>query len=602
MVMRNNAVQNNAVQRNKHWRFGLGVLSLALVLAGCGSKPVSLPMAHVQKGSVSKMVSASGSLSAVTSQSLGFLNTAKLVELDVKVGDTVRPGQLLAKQDPFSFNVALNQARATLAQQQAALTKVVNNVDVPNARATLDASRRTLEATRRNVDAKDDLDANSTRSAEKILRFAEYQLKQAEKMLRQCREHPPMQMKMPMGGLPAGGAAGGLPGIGNPLGGGGGAGGGAGGGGGPGGGGGAMQQGDPCQSQKTAVTTAYGGTGGYLSAKAAYRQAKYTEDVDHAQGVITIRQAQSVVVQNQGGLDSSRTDRPSNIAAQRAAVANQVAAVANAQHAVDNTILYAPVGGQVSAVTGAVGEYLPGSSSVTTALAPGTDASIPGVGAAATSDQSGNASSGISATRPGGGAFIILNNVNSYQVVVPFEESDASKVRPNQDVEVSFDAVPDLQLPGKVLSIAPNGVNISGVTNYYATILLTKTDPRLKAGQTAEAAVVTNSLDNTLVVPNSAVIKAGGNSYVNVPGPNGQPVRKQFTPGAVGDDNTQVLGGLSEGDQVVFPQASPGAGSGSTTGQNSGSGSSGGSGSGGSGSGGSGGGSGGGGGGGGGGG
>jgi len=30
----------------------------------------------------------------VTSQDLGFLQTAKLVELDVKVGDTVRPGQV----------------------------------------------------------------------------------------------------------------------------------------------------------------------------------------------------------------------------------------------------------------------------------------------------------------------------------------------------------------------------------------------------------------------------------------------------------------------------------------------------------------------------
>jgi HlyD family secretion protein len=511
-------------------------------------------MTRVQRGTVATSAAASGSLSAVTSQSLGFLNTAKLIELDVKVGDSVAPGQILAKQDPFSFNVALNQARATLAQQQATLTKVINNVDVPNARATVNAAKRTLEATRRNVAAKDALDASATRNAERMLKFAEYQLRQAEQMLRQCRENPPMAAS-----TTSATSGGGLAGLSNPL------------------GGGGMSQGDPCQTQKTAVTTAYGGgSGGYLAAKAAYRQAKHTEDVDHAQGIISIRQAQATVVQNQGTLDSSRTDRPSAIAAQRAAVANQIAAVANAQHAVDNTVLYAPVGGQVSAITGSVGEYLPGSAAIDTALAPGTNASIPGVGAAATSDQSGNASSGISATRPGGGAFIVLNNINSFQVVVPFEESDAARVRPNQDVNVTFDALPDLELPGKVLSIAPNGVNISGVTNYYATILLTKTDPRLKAGQTAQAGVVTNSLDNTLVVPNSAVIRAGGNAYVNVPGPNGQPVRKQFTPGAVGDENTQVLGGLSEGEVIVFPQASPGPGSGSTTGQSGGSGGSGG--------------------------
>lgn len=72
---------------------------------------------------------------------------------------------------------------------------------------------------------------------------------------------------------------------------------------------------------------------------------------------------------------------------------------------------------------------------------------------------------------------------------------------------------------------------------------------------TSAAGMVTNSLNNVLVVPNSAVIKQGGHSFVNVPGSSGQPTRKQFTPGAVGDDNTQVLGGLSEGEEVLLPQA-----------------------------------------------
>jgi HlyD family secretion protein len=217
-------------------------------------------------------------------------------------------------------------------------------------------------------------------------------------------------------------------------------------------------------------------------------------------------------------------------------------------------VLYAPVGGTVSAITGTVGEFLPGGSP-NTALAPGTDASIPGVGAAATSDQSGNASSGLSATRPGGGAFIVLNNINTFQVVVPFEESDAAKVAPNQKVQVTFDAIPDLTRDGTVLSIAPAGTDISGVTNYYATILLTDSDPRLKAGQTAEAAVITNAVNNVLVVPNSAVIKQGNGSFVNVPGADGKPVQVPFQPGAVGDDNTQVLSGLREGQEILLPQA-----------------------------------------------
>jgi hypothetical protein len=48
-----------------------------------------------------------------------------------------------------------------------------------------------------------------------------------------------------------------------------------------------------------------------------------------------------------------------------------------------------------------------------------------------------------------------------------------------------------------------------------------------------------------------------------VPGPNGQPTRQQFTPGAVGDNSTQVLSGLSEGQEILLPQA---AGAGGHTG------------------------------------
>lgn len=59
--------------------------------------------------------------------------------------------------------------------------------------------------------------------------------------------------------------------------------------------------------------------------------------------------------------------------------------------------------------------------------------------------------------------------------------------------------------------------------------------------------------DTALVVPNSAVILQGGNSYVNVPGPYG-PTRKQFTPGLVGDNTTVVLGGLYEGEEILLPQ------------------------------------------------
>jgi hypothetical protein len=51
------------------------------------------------------------------------------------------------------------------------------------------------------------------------------------------------------------------------------------------------------------------------------------------------------------------------------------------------------------------------------------------------------------------------------------------------------------------------------------------------------------------------VIKQGNGSFVNVPGPDGKPVQVPFQPGVVGDNNTQVLSGLREGQPILLPQA-----------------------------------------------
>jgi len=122
-------------------------------------------------------------------------------------------------------------------------------------------------------------------------------------------------------------------------------------------------------------------------------------------------------------------------------------------------------------------------------------------------------------------------------------------------VQVSFDALPDLTRDGTVLSIAPGGVDISGVTIITPRSCSPTPDPRLKTGLTAEAGVLVADLDTLLVVPNSAVIKQGGRSFVNTPGPDGKPVQAPFQPGLVGDDNTQVLSGLTEDQEIQLPQA-----------------------------------------------
>jgi HlyD family secretion protein len=210
-------------------------------------------------------------------------------------------------------------------------------------------------------------------------------------------------------------------------------------------------------------------------------------------------------------------------------------------------VLKAPIAGVVSAINGATGEFVAAASG-TTAMAPGSGAALPEVAAP------GGSGGGGPSPAPGAGTFMVLNNIDSFQLVVPFEESDASRVTPNQRVEVTVDAVPDLRADATVLAIAPSGNSATGVVRYYATIVLTEHDDRLHDGQTALADVMVQSVDNVLRVPAAATRTDAGRLVVDVRGPDGAPIPTPFQAGLVGDEYTEVVSGLTEGQELMLPQ------------------------------------------------
>jgi HlyD family secretion protein len=413
-----------------------------LALAACGSSSTPPPRTtRVTRSSLSTAVSATGSLSAAGQANLGFPKGGQLTSVQVRVGDQVAPGQVLATVDDAAARQALTQAEAQRDAQQANLDRVEDGTSVDAARASLAQAQRVLDATRRSVDA-------------------------------------------------AGGAGG-------------------------------------------------AGAGAPSSPSAAA-------------GQVQIETARSGVVNAQNALDAAEADRPHTIDAAEAAVDGAEAAVDGAQRDVDNTVLRAPRAGTVTTLNGVVGEYVAPSSG-TTAQAPGSDAAIPGAASAASSaGAAGAAGAGASPTRPGGTQFIMLDDAKSFEVVVPFEESDAASIATNQRAEVSVDAVPDATLAGTVESVAPAATPIANVINYYVTIKLLALDPRLRDGQTARASVITGQVDNVLSVPNSAVRRQGTDSSVVVLRAGGRQVPTRFTAGLVGADRTQVIGGLEENAEVLL--------------------------------------------------
>ena len=98
-------------------------------------------------------VDSTGSVSSVGSTNLGFPTGGQLTAVDVKVGDRVTAGQVLATIDDFAARRQLQQARAQLAGQQAQLSKVEDSTSVRGAQNSVDAAASIVSATKRQVDA-----------------------------------------------------------------------------------------------------------------------------------------------------------------------------------------------------------------------------------------------------------------------------------------------------------------------------------------------------------------------------------------------------------------------------------------------------------------
>lgn len=520
---------------------GSGAL-VVLTLAGCTTEEPSLPRtATVERAAVTSGVSATGSMSSVSQQNMGFPNGGQLTNVFVKVGDRVEPGQVLATVDDFALRQALEQQQGQLRSQQAALDRLVNSPVAEGAQDSLSQAEEILEKTRKQAQAVLDADETAIDNAERQLAIDKKALDKAEDQLeddkRACGrgsssarseggddEDDEDSDGSTSGSSSSSGTSGSSPlvSVSNPA----------------------------CSaipSDEAAVTSAKQRV---VASKNALDTAHEQRDIDKANGELSIANAEQAVVNARNNANSETSDRPFDIEEQRGSVASQQAAVAAAQRDLDNATLRAPVGGTVSAINGVIGEFLTPSSG-TSALAPGSGAAIPGV----ESPSSAQAATGAVANpaRPGGTQFLVLDNIDAFQVVVPFNESDAATIVPNQKVNVSVDAVPDLTLTGTVLSVAPSGTAISGVISYYVTMVVDKSDPRLKDGQTVRATVVTQEIDNVLTVPTAAVRQENGRTTVTVVDADGSQRSVPFEPGMAGPDRTQVLSGLREGQQILLP-------------------------------------------------
>ena len=149
----------------------------------------------------------------------------------------------------------------------------------------------------------------------------------------------------------------------------------------------------------------------------------------------------------------------------------------------------------------------------------------------------------------GGKQCMQIADLSKMKVTVQVGEKDIAKIAVGQSANVTYPAFPDIVSQGTVTAIASvanadASYGGSGSVTFNVDILIEAPDSRLKPGMTAEVSVVTEQLDDVVMVPTMALMTEDGeNYYVNLATDNeGKETRRVKVTVVTQNDNDAVVG------------------------------------------------------------
>jgi len=198
-----------------------------------------------------------------------------------------------------------------------------------------------------------------------------------------------------------------------------------------------------------------------------------------------------------------------NIDLAKAQILSAQGQVDAAQAVVNNTVLFAPFGGQVDKDNVVVGSI---------------------------------ASSNV--------PVITISNSN-LEVDTSIPEIDIASTKIGQTANITLDAFGNNTVfPATIASIdtAPSIVN--GISVYNAKLKFNNTDARIETGMTANINIISDTHKNVLLVPETAVIQQNGKYFVVIDKGNSQKSVQEVTIGLRDGKNIEIVSGLSLNEKV----------------------------------------------------
>jgi multidrug efflux pump subunit AcrA (membrane-fusion protein) len=160
-------------------------------------------------------------------------------------------------------------------------------------------------------------------------------------------------------------------------------------------------------------------------------------------------------------------------------------------------------------------------------------------------------------------------DLDAFQASITVAEADISAIEIGQKAVITFDAIPDLTLTGKVTRVDYTGTNTSGVVSYGVVVTPDTPNANVRGGMTVSVSIITDVATDVLAVPASAVKTAtDGSSYVQILGDDGQPTNVAVETGMTSDSYIEITGGLTQGQAIIVSTTKSGSTTATTASRN----------------------------------
>ena len=149
-----------------------------------------------------------------------------------------------------------------------------------------------------------------------------------------------------------------------------------------------------------------------------------------------------------------------------------------------------------------------------------------------------------------------IARTDDLEIKVNVAERFISRIRQGQTAVVTFDAYPGVEFKAKVFEVSP--VLDTSTRTMSIKLRIDPPDSRIKVGMYARVRLITDSVKNAIVIPNSAIVMRDGKPYVFVIANHKEDDKNatvRLQPVKVGisvDNKTEIADGLSAEDEIVI--------------------------------------------------